>query len=168
MDDDEPIDDSTIERVAAYLERQEQEIDSVMHALYGEIPNWIPNPSVERARRTIQKLLDDGLSEDSIGQRVTEAEKDALTFPAIVADTAAFAQSVYELAHIRYAISLGKLRGLRLLAGEQAEHGQRFKDGRKLGSGGPIRKAIAKLLVRNPAMKNPELWKATNLTNAAV
>lgn len=38
--------------------------------------------------------------------------------------------------------------------------GFKFEKGRKPGTGGPIRKAIAKLLAKNPALKNPELWKA--------
>ncbi len=160
MDDGEPIDESIIRRMAAYLEREEQAVNSVLHTLYGEIPHWIPAPSIERAKRTIQKLINDGFPSEGISQRVAEAEKDELTFPGIVADPSAFAQSIYELAHLRYAISLGKSKGLRVLAGEQAEHGQRFKDGRKPGSGGAIRKAIAKLLTKNHALKNPELWEA--------
>lgn len=160
MEDEQDIDESAIKRIAAYLEREEQAVSSALHALYGEMPNWIPAPSIERARRTVQKLINDGFSSEGICQRVAEAEKDNLTFPGIVTDPGAFAQSVYELAHLRYAISLGKSKGLRVLAGDQAEHGQRFKDGRKPGSGGPIRKAIAKLLAKNPTMKNPDLWGA--------
>lgn len=38
-----------------------------------------------------------------------------------------------------------------------AEHGKKFP-GRKPNSGGPIRKAIARLLKNNPALANPELW----------
>jgi hypothetical protein len=38
-----------------------------------------------------------------------------------------------------------------------ADHGKKFK-GRKPGSGGPIRKAVARLLKKYPALKNPELW----------
>lgn len=38
-----------------------------------------------------------------------------------------------------------------------AEHGKKFS-GRKPNSGGPIRKAVARLLKAQPALKNPELW----------
>lgn len=38
--------------------------------------------------------------------------------------------------------------------------GRKFKLGRRPNTGGPIRKAIAKALKRQPAMKNPELWLA--------
>jgi hypothetical protein len=37
--------------------------------------------------------------------------------------------------------------------------GQKFIAGRKSGTGGPIRKAIARLLKKNQAMKNLELWE---------
>jgi hypothetical protein len=36
--------------------------------------------------------------------------------------------------------------------------GEKFKQGRKLGTVGPIRKKIAALLKRYPSMKNEELW----------
>jgi len=38
--------------------------------------------------------------------------------------------------------------------------GRLFTNGRKSGTGGPIRKAVAKLLKANPGLKNPELWSA--------
>ncbi len=41
-----------------------------------------------------------------------------------------------------------------------ADHGKKFADGRTPGSGGPIRKAIARLLKKNSALKNPQLWDA--------
>ena len=153
-------DKSIVKRLTAYLGKEEQAVHSVLFTLYGEMPNWVPVPIIERARRIIQKLINDGFSLDGICQRVAEAEKDALTFPRIVTDPGAFAQVVYELVHLRYAIAQGKSNGLRVLAGVQAELGQRFKDGRKPGSGGPIRKTIAKLLAQYPAMKNPDLWVA--------
>ncbi len=155
---DEEIDEGTVNRMVAILEREEQAIYSTLRSLYGEMPNWIPAPSIERAKRTVQKLINDGFSSEGISQRVAEAEKDELTFPGIVTDAGAFAQSVYELAHLRYAISLGKSKALRVLAGDLAEHGAKFDNP---GRGqGPPRKAIAKLLAKTPAMTNPELWDA--------
>jgi hypothetical protein len=160
MEDDEEIDEGIIKRIDAYLEREEQGVNQALCILYGEMPRWIPSPSIERARRTVKKLINDGFSAAGIQQSIAEAERGELIFPGIVTDPGAFAQSVYELAHLRYAISQRKSKGLLILAGEQAEHGQRFKDGRKPGSSGPVRKAIAKFLAKNQAMKNPELWEA--------
>lgn len=37
--------------------------------------------------------------------------------------------------------------------------GKAFSSGRKLGAVSPIRKAIGKLLTKNPEMKNHEIWK---------
>lgn len=160
MNDDKDPDIAIISKISTYLEREELAVNSAMHTLYGEVPNWIPSPSIERAKRTIQKLINDGLSSEGISQRVSEAERDKLTFPGTVTDPSAFAQSIYELAHLRYSISLGESKGLLILAGEQAARGQKFKPGRKPGAGGPPRKAIAKLLATSPTMKNPELWDA--------
>lgn len=41
-----------------------------------------------------------------------------------------------------------------------AKTGKKFIAGRKPGAAGPIRKAIAKLLKKNPGFKNPDLWAA--------
>lgn len=38
--------------------------------------------------------------------------------------------------------------------------GVKFTQGRKKNTGSPIRKAVAKLLAKNPTLKNPELWDA--------
>ena len=42
----------------------------------------------------------------------------------------------------------------------RAEVGEKFLKGRKVNSGGPIRAAIARLLKKDPALKNQELWHA--------
>lgn len=43
---------------------------------------------------------------------------------------------------------------------DAARVGVKFKRGRKPNTGGPIRKAVAKLLANSPSMKNPALWEA--------
>ena len=82
MEDEQDVDESAIKRLAAYLEREEQAVSSALHAICGEMPNWIPAPSIERARRTVQKLINDGFSSEGICQRVAEAEKDNLVHKA--------------------------------------------------------------------------------------
>lgn len=62
------------------------------------------------------------------------------------------AQKSFEL--VRDAMQ--KIRPLEALA----FHARQFKLGRKSGTGGPIRKAIAKVLKKNPHFKNPDLWVA--------
>ena len=39
-----------------------------------------------------------------------------------------------------------------------AIHGEKFKDGRKPGTPGRVRKAIRALLKKNTSLKNPEIW----------
>ncbi len=46
------------------------------------------------------------------------------------------------------------------MLGDDAATGKKFNAGRKITSGGPIRKKIAALLKVSPTMKNPELWDA--------
>lgn len=43
---------------------------------------------------------------------------------------------------------------------DAAGMGEKFKQGRRPSTGGKIRAAVAKLLKKNPAMKNLELWQA--------
>jgi hypothetical protein len=57
------------------------------------------------------------------------------------------------------ALLLGKLLStFRHTRSRTFKLGQKFAAGRRPGSGGPIRKAIARLLATNPSMKNAELW----------
>ena len=42
----------------------------------------------------------------------------------------------------------------------RAEVGEKFLKGRKVNSGGPIRAAIARLLKKDPSLRNQELWEA--------
>lgn len=45
-----------------------------------------------------------------------------------------------------------------------AFEGRKFKLGRKLNTGGPIRRAIKRALKSQPAMKNPEIWESIAAT----
>jgi hypothetical protein len=49
--------------------------------------------------------------------------------------------------------------GYRWSVHKKAQLGARFTNGRKSGTGSPIRKKIAGLLKKNPDMKNKELWE---------
>lgn len=46
------------------------------------------------------------------------------------------------------------------LASDAVETGKKFRAGRRPNTGGPIRKAIARALAKNPAMHTRELWTA--------
>ncbi|HEV8647797.1 MAG TPA: hypothetical protein VGR01_19760 [Burkholderiales bacterium] len=43
---------------------------------------------------------------------------------------------------------------------DDAVRGEKFTPGREPGSYGPIRQAMARLLTKNPGMKNSDLWNA--------
>lgn len=160
-DIDDDINEETLRSVEAWIERDEVVLDGALSALYGQIPHWVPQPAVDRARRIVRGLINCGFDAANICARVAEAieGRDVLA-PGIVRDAGAYFRDVHELAHLKYAISRGKADGLLIVAGKQAAHGQAFSDGRKRGAGGPIRKAIAALLKRRPTMKNLELWEA--------
>jgi hypothetical protein len=156
IEDDEEV----IARFQTYLEAREASISEAMAALFGSLPPWLPEPSAERARRFVEHLLNQGFKADDLVRLVREAQSGDLSFPGIVRDPGAFTQAIHELAHVRYAIARGKRDGLRVIAGKQAMQGQAFLDGRKPGTGGPVRKAIRRLLAKDPTMKNAQLWSA--------
>lgn len=61
----------------------------------------------------------------------------------------------------RFAVNLGILMGesgIKFAHEKDALLGKKFTAGRKVGAVGPIRKAIAKMLKKNPKVKNAELW----------
>jgi hypothetical protein len=149
---------SVQERLVRYLEVEEQTLDVAFKAVFANLPRWVPLPSREHARRIVQRLISDGFSTNDIRRSIRDAQKDGLIIPGIVTDPVAFTQYIYELAHLRYAVSLGEVEGLRILAGVQAAQGVRFTEGRKSGTTGPIRKLIKNLLARDPSLTNFDLW----------
>jgi len=152
--------DKILARLTAHFEAESQAVDAALAAILGKLPKWVPAPSVDRAKRIVQKLLSERFSAANLAKHVAEDMRDELTFPGIVSDPAAFAQSISELAHLKYATSLDEQDGLRLLSGNKAALGQKFSKGRKPSSPGPIRRAIAKHLKGDPEAKNAELWEA--------
>jgi len=115
---DDAIDQEIIKRMANYIDNQEQAVNSVLVMLYKKTPNWILQSQIDNASRTIQWLLNLGMSEEQIVQSVNEAEKDELTFPACVLDPVDFSTAIYDLASIRYLISIGKTKALPLIWGD--------------------------------------------------
>jgi hypothetical protein len=115
---DDAIDDEIINRMANYLDNQEQAVNSVFQMLYKKIPKYILQSQIDNASRIIQWLLNLGMSEERIVQSVKEAEKDELTFPGCVLDPVEFSSAIYELASIRYLISIGKSKAMPLILGD--------------------------------------------------
>jgi hypothetical protein len=146
-------------RLVRYLEAEEHTLDVAFKTVFANLPRWVSDPFRDEARLTVKKLMTDGLSTNDIRRSIRDAERGGLIIPGIVTDSVGFTRDVYKLAHLRYAVSLGKVEGLRLLAGVQAAQGVRFTEGRKSGTTGPIRKLIKTLLARDPNSTSLELWK---------
>lgn len=155
-------DNMLVKRIAAYLERQGDELESALDLIFGSIPEWVPLLARERVQIEVRELLREGFSAAEIRSRVIEFSIDpnALTIPGTVANPFRFSQSISYLAVFQTGISLDSIEGLTVLSGELAARGKKFLDGRKPGTGGPIRKEVAKLLANDPTLRNPELWKA--------
>jgi|TARA_B110000971_G_scaffold218425_1_gene257155 hypothetical protein len=126
MDAGKYITEQDIANMRRLLDQEESDIEQVLIFLKNE--RWIPKPTIDRAKRIIGRLLGDKFSPEQINDFITAAGSDSLTPPGNVIDTVAFFQWIDELAHIRYAVSLGQDKGLLVLAGEQASIGQKFRD----------------------------------------
>jgi hypothetical protein len=129
MSGNEEISQQDLDRMAAFLERQQDLIDATIQQLYPDLPDWAPIPKIEQARRIIQTLLNDGFTPELIAQFVDDEMAERLQVPGMARDSVAFIHSINELAHIQFALSLGDIEGLRLLGGEKAVLGQSMSKG---------------------------------------
>jgi hypothetical protein len=160
--------DETAEEFEAIYRRHDVAVSEVLVAVVGAIPDWVPAPHVTDAQRVVHGLLFDlfkpedtlRLVAENILRLVVEAEQGRLTIPGVVTDSAAFVGKIDVLVRMRHAISRGPVEGGRMLGVDvRAEkQGRLFLAGRKVNTGGPIRKAIAQLLAKYPGMKNADLW----------
>ncbi|MBS0323745.1 MAG: hypothetical protein JSR19_07830 [Proteobacteria bacterium] len=105
-----------------------------------------------------------GIPRDQIPDEFAERVRaHVLTLETATAKNAAVEKALHKAAGGDFEAA-GKLLREHMIAGAVALKfvpiGVKFSQGRKPGTGGPIRKAIAKLLAKNPAMKNPDLWEA--------
>lgn len=146
------------QRFIALLEKQENEIERTLRLLYGELPAWFPLPRQESARRIIHRLTQDYFSAEQIAEFVT-AEMCGNEIFYLYDHPKAARQDINELAHIKYALSLPDNECLEMLAGTLASTGKTFREGRKINSVGPIRKAIAREVGKNPSLMPRHLWK---------
>lgn len=125
--------EQSIEELAAFIERQDDEADRALQLLYGELPAWFPLPRLEHARRIvcqlgnkgftaeqIAKFVDDEISDD---EKLEAGEMVRRFVPGTVRDSGAFIYAVNELAHIKYALTLPGMEGLEMLAGVLAASG---------------------------------------------
>jgi hypothetical protein len=148
------------ERLAALLDRQDDEAERALQLLYGELPALFPLPRLEHARRIVYQLGNDGFTAEQIAKFATDSMADNWMVPGTVENSGAFIRAVNELAHIKYALTLPGMEGLKMLAGELAAFGFPFKNNsiKKPRAPSPPRKAIARELAKNPALWPRQLW----------
>jgi len=148
------------ERLAALLDREEEEAERALQLLYGELPAWFPLPRLEHARRIVYQLGNDGFTAEQIAKFTTDSMADKWMVPGTVRDSGAFIHAVNELAHIKYALSLPAKECLKLLAGELAAFAVPFKDNsnKKPRTPSAIRKAIARELKKDAGLMPRHLW----------
>ena len=145
------------ERLDALLGWQDDEAERALLLLYGELPAWFPLPSMEHPRRIVYRLGNKGFTAEQIATFVTDylADKPIVQGAMLSGE---FIGAVSDLAHITYALSLPGNECLEMLAGALAATGKAFRDGRKMNTSSPIRKAIAHELKKQPNLKPREMW----------
>lgn len=146
------------EQLIAALGREDDEAERALQLLYGDLPEWFPSPCLEHATRIVYQLGNQGFTAEQIAKFTTDSMADKWMVPGTVRDSCAFIHAVNELAHIKYALSLPDNECLELLAGTLAATGKTFREGRKVNSVGPIRKAIAREVGKNPSLMPRHLW----------
>jgi hypothetical protein len=145
--------------VSALLAEADRSTEKAVLVMLGPVPAWVPPPVVGRAWRAACSLWADGTSPEEIRRLIDEELAGGGVDGEQASRPLPFVRTIYELASFVYGVSLGEREGLRFLAGEQAETGQRFKQGRKPGTVGPIRKEVARLLKKCPGITTPAIWK---------
>jgi len=153
------VDENAVLLMEKFLCNQEKKLLSSLQEVFGEIPKWAPSPSLARVKRIVQSLLNDGFSAQRIIKLMNDADKSVLEIPGSVIDPGLFTQSLYELLHFKSAVAMKELSGLKMLAGEDAEHGKKFRTGRKKNARSPIGKWIETQLKKSPSISARDLWE---------
>ena len=154
-------DDDKLRAIAALIAEADDASATAAAIIFGPVPAWVPPQVIERAWRTAAGLLADGASPEHLRDTIGRIRSgDALDGPASL--PLPFIRAAHEMAGFVYGVSLGERDGLRFLAGDQADLGQRFKRGRKAGTCGPVRALVAKLLAKNPKATTARLWEAVS------
>lgn len=166
----------TPEEIAAFreiLDSEDQRNNSPYDGLLGCLPEWVPGAIHRRFESLRNNLLNwrhNGESTPTPDQlmrwidqqtRLTQMASGTYTQQEYV--PLELMQNISELAKIRWTVELGPENGLPQFTDDriarQVTLGNKFTNGRKPGTGGPIRNAIAEILNENHDMKNPELWQ---------
>ena len=98
--------------------------DDAISRLYGHLPYWVPEPVHSQIRQHLDSLRNAGQSAESIAKLIAMWRAEKLESPpGSVLDVGDFFKSVAGLARVQWALSLGKARAIRELAGRDSELG---------------------------------------------
>jgi len=102
--------------------------DDAISRLYGHLPYWVPEPVHSQIRQHLDSLRNAGQSAESIAKFIAMWRAEKLESPpGSVLDVGDFFKSVAGLARVQWALSLGKARAIRELAGRDSELGNRLR-----------------------------------------
>jgi hypothetical protein len=148
----------------------------VIATLYGPLPDWLPESVPPFLGRAIASLRHAKQSVEAIAKLVAKERRCALeTVPGTVLDVTNFFESVNYLAHVQWALSLGKPRAIQELAGSDAVIGNRSRMHQrtlpKLGNAAKKKQALEKrrkwkaigTALRSKHPEKPNTWLAKQI-----
>ena len=103
-----------------YLKANESADYESIAAVFGQLPPYIDANTHHRILAAIASFRAADQSPQSIAALVEQSSQSKLTIPGTVIDVADFIKSANYLAHVRWAISLGKARAIQELEGDRA------------------------------------------------
>jgi hypothetical protein len=118
-EDDEP-DPRQVETVERHLAKQTQARRNAIAKLYGGLPDWLPEPVHFGIEQSLVTLRNARQPFKCIAEFVGQHRKGEIQVPGGAHDVTDFIKAVNYLAHVQWALSLGKERALEELAGSRA------------------------------------------------
>jgi len=147
-----------------HFESESIALRSEIAKLYGQLPAWLPEPVLPQIERAITSLRQAEQSDERIAELVAAARTGRLVdaIPGTALDLTDFLKSVYELAHVQWALGLGKARAIEELSGERAARDyQRSKQGneKRYGTEAQLRSRNSDIRAKAEALqaRNPRL-----------
>jgi hypothetical protein len=117
--------DMVAQRLAAKRKSRDKARQDTLSALFGDLPDWIQGDIHRMVVGLVDCVIDSKWQAEDIGRfmELICAERDEEIPTNFYSTDVLQKPHIYELAHIRWAISCGEIEGLRLLAGDRAELG---------------------------------------------
>ncbi len=132
---DNEISDDILNCMQNWLDESSAKQSSNIEKVLGKLPAWVPEIVNIRLKQIIKKYLSEGVPVELLQQFATEADIDKVFVPGTIQDSIGFLQDMNFLSHVRYALELGKMEGVKVLAGELAAKGAGFSEGGRTKKG---------------------------------